>query len=242
MKLPNVQYDSPATFNAAQRRKLRFAPPVLAYSFRTLYALNRHEVRNAHHLNDTINEKGRALLAIWHETTGILLCHHRKRNFHSTASFSFDGEMAARTVSWFGAECVRGSSSQGGSNALAQLENALHCGVTAAGLTLDGPRGPRRVAKPGLAILAARTQTWIVPNACVASRNIRLRSWDRFLIPKPFGRIIVAFAEPIPPPADTSHEAVEETRAQIELSLRGLHQELEEAVQDVQDVKDEAPH
>lgn len=236
MKVPGVVYDSPQTFSVKQRRKLRYIPPMIALTYRSLYRMNRVEVRDAHYLEEPIDRDGRALIALWHESTGVLLCHHRRRNFHSTASFSFDGELAARTVSYFGAECVRGSSSQGGSLALDQLEEALHRGVRAAGLTMDGPRGPRRVAKPGLAILAARTQTCIVPNAVAATRCTRLRSWDRFLIPKPFGRIIVAFGPPIPPPADTSAEAIEETRTAAESALNTLHDKLEESVGDVQDV------
>lgn len=236
MKVPGVVYDSPNTYTAAQQRQLRLIPPALAFTFRTLYRLNRVDVRGATLFDETLSRHGRALIALWHETTGMLLCHHRNRNFHSTASFSFDGELAARTVSCFGAECVRGSSSRGGSIALDQLERALENGVAAAGLTMDGPRGPRRIAKPGLAILAARTQTWIVPNAAAATRNMRLKSWDRFLIPKPFGRIVIAFGEPIPPPPDSSPEAVEATRLVIQNSLNTLQRELEESVRDVQDV------
>ena len=99
--------------------------------------------------------------------------------------------------------------------------------VPAVGLTLDGPRGPRRVAKAGIAILAARTQTPLVPVAAALDRAWRLRSWDRFMIPKPFARVIYAFAEPIAPPAEDTPEAVEAVRLQVELALNALHDEIE---------------
>ena len=111
-------------------------------------------------------------------------------------------------------------------DALSALVEAANT-VPITGFTLDGPRGPRRVAKPGIAILAARTQLPIVPNAFVAERCWRLSSWDRHPIQKPFSRIICAYAPPVPPPPDDSPEAVESTRLEVETRLNGLHESLE---------------
>jgi len=132
-------------------------------------------------------------------------------------------------VHCFGAETVRGSSSNGGSEALREMEKVLGR-VAAIGITLDGPRGPRRVAKPGLAILAARTGTPIIPNAVSITRCWRTRSWDEFMIPKPFARCIYAFGTPIPPPATEHPDDIEITRAKIEHDLNALHAEVEQAV------------
>lgn len=227
MRVPGIQYDSPLQFTWKQRLVLATVPPMIAYTYRGLGATCRRRYVRTEIFEDMLAERGTALLALWHETTGILACYFRGRNFHSTASYSFDGELAARAVHCFGAETVRGSSSRGGSLALDQMEKVLGK-VPAVGLTLDGPRGPRRVAKPGIAILAARTQTPIVPVAAALDRAWRLRSWDRFMVPKPFARVVYAFAEPIAPPADDTPEAVEPVRAAVEASLNALHAEIEQ--------------
>jgi hypothetical protein len=105
---------------------------------------------------------------------------------------------------------------------------ALGVGINI-GFTLDGPRGPRRAAKSGVAILAARTQVPILPNAFAASAAWRLRSWDRFVVPKPFSRILCAYGPPIAPPADESAESIEAKRLEVEAALNTLQTELDEA-------------
>ena len=92
---------------------------------------------------------------------------------------------------------------------------------------MDGPVGPRRVAKPGIAILAARTGLPIIPHAFTARPVWRLNSWDKFPIPKPLAKIRSAYGLPIPPPPDDSPEAVEATRLQVETELNRLHEEIE---------------
>src|SRR5690606_29300440 len=159
-------------------------PPSIAWVYRSIAVTCRVRLQTPDHLEETLARDGRALLALWHETTGILLWYYRGRNFHSTASYSFDGELAARVVHQFGAECVRGSSCRGGKLALDEMQKVVGQ-VPCVGITLDGPRGSRRVSKPGIAVLAARTQTAIVPVAATATRAWRTRSWDRFWIPKP---------------------------------------------------------
>lgn len=229
MRIPGLVYDSPNKFTLKQRIILAIVPPLVAYLYRFLGATCRREVRGGHHFEDMLKARGTALLALWHESTGLLACLYVGRNFHSTASYSFDGELAARAVHAFGAETVRGSSSRGGSLALDQMEKALGH-VPAVGLTMDGPRGPRRVAKPGIAILAARTGAPIVPNAVAITRCWRTRSWDRFMIPKPFARIIYAYGEPIPAPPTEDPADVEVTRLAVERALNQLHAELEKEV------------
>lgn len=228
MRLPGIQYDSPLQFTRKQRLILAIVPPLIARIYKLLGATCLRRLVRPDIFEDMLEARGTALLALWHESTGILACYFVGRNFHSTASYSFDGELAARAVHCFGAETVRGSSSRGGSLALDQMEKVLGK-VPAVGLTLDGPRGPRRVAKAGIAILAARTQTPIVPVAAALDRAWRMRSWDRFMVPKPFARVVYAFAEPIAPPADDTPEAVEAVRLQVEQSLNALHDEIERA-------------
>lgn len=226
MKLPGLNYSSPVQFSRAQRLQLAVIPPVAASIAKLLYALNRHEVRNPQYLDDCLKSAGQVVIGIWHESSLMAAAHFHGHNFHVLTSFSFDGELAARLLACYKIESVRGSSSRGGAEGLIELQKALGV-VKVVGLTMDGPRGPHREAKPGLATLAARTGASLLPAAFAPSRCWRLRSWDRFPIPKPFGRIICAFGPPIPAPPDESREAIEAARVQLQDALNALHQDLE---------------
>ena len=233
MKHPALKYGSPYHFTPWQRIQLFFLPPIMAFGLKRLVRLCTFEIRGEEHFWRTYEDEGRVLCAIWHESLGLAGYHHQGIRGYTLTSYSFDGELAARTVSWFALGAVRGSSSRGGSDALEELEKALEL-VPEVGWTLDGPRGPRRVAKPGIAILAARAGISITLNAYAMSRCWRLNSWDRFPIPKPFGHIICAFAPPIPPPANESPEAIEATRRAVETALNTLHKEIEKELGDEQ--------
>ena len=220
MKIPGVDYTSLTAFSSKQRRALLVFPPVIACTLKVIVRTCRVETRGIPPREEVKAQPERLILAAWHETMGIGVCAHRDRGYHTLTSHSFDGELAARVVRHFDIWAVRGSSSVGGSRALADLDKVLE--YSTVGVTVDGPRGPRRVAKPGVAILAARTGTPIAPIAFAASRAWRLDSWDRFVIPKPFSRILCVRGDPIPPPPDTSAEAIEATRQRVERELNQL--------------------
>jgi lysophospholipid acyltransferase (LPLAT)-like uncharacterized protein len=215
-------YTSPRTFTLKQRAILRAAVPTAAGALKLLCASCRTECFQHENLEAVLHKHGHAIMAIWHESMGVAAWLYRGTGSHTLTSFSFDGEIAARVVRHFGLFAVRGSSSRGGSEALESLVRAVQA-VEMVGFTLDGPKGPRRKAKPGIAILAARTATPIVPHAIAVHPCWRLRSWDRLAVPKPFARIVSAYGPAIEPPADDSPEAVEATRARVEAELNGLH-------------------
>ena len=225
-EIPGLRYTSPYAFSARQRVALCIIPHVVAVGLKALVRTCRVEVRNAQHWDGLIRSHGRAIVAIWHESMGLAACHYRNTAFHTLTSYSYDGELAARVVRHFGLLALRGSSSKGGSEGLDDLAGALEQ-VQAVGFTLDGPRGPRRVAKAGIAVLAARTGVPIIPHAFVVHPAWRLRSWDRFALPKPFARIVSAFGPPVAAPDESTPEAVESTRSQIEGELNRLYAELE---------------
>ena len=233
MKLPELNYTTPVKFSRKQHLQLAVLPPLIVNLLKGLLLTCRHEVRNQHFLTDTVQEHGRAIIAIWHETATYALYNHVGSNYHAASSYSFDGELAARLTHGFNVECVRGSSSKGGAEVLRQLEIAIGL-VDCVGLTMDGPRGPRRHAQPGLAILSARTGVPVVPLAFSINRSWRLRTWDRMAIPKPFSRVIIDYAPPISPAESTERADVEEKRLEIETSLNNLHEALEAETGDVQ--------
>lgn len=225
-EIPGLCYASPYSFTPKQRLLLRVIPPVMSSTIRLLMSTCRVEVRGQHYWDHGIAVTGHMIIAIWHESMGIGIWFHRHAGFHTLTSLSYDGELAARIARRFGTLAIRGSSSRGGSEAVAGLTEALKH-VPAVGFTLDGPRGPRRVAKPGAAIVAARSGAPIIPHALIAQPAWRLPSWDRHPIPKPGARLIVAYGPCIMPPPDDSPESVEKTRLEAETALNQLHNTLE---------------
>jgi hypothetical protein len=136
------------------------------------------------------------IFAFWHRYQLMGLYEHRGRGVHALVSRSRDGEMIARALHRFGYRTVRGSSSRGGGAALAQLLDIVNAGDSVA-FTPDGPRGPFRSIQPGVLAVASRTGAPIVPMAWAGSRVKELKSWDKFLIPLPFGRYEMVFGEPL---------------------------------------------
>jgi lysophospholipid acyltransferase (LPLAT)-like uncharacterized protein len=233
MKLPGVEYKSPYRFTFKQRLILFIFPPVLAFLLKLLFRFAKLEVRNLDSFEVMLKNYNHGILAFWHESMGLAACYTKNRNYHTLTSYSYDGEMAARVVSWFGSEAVRGSSSKGGSVSLRELEKVIRL-VECVGITMDGPRGPRRIAKPGAAILSARTQTPIIPMAFAVSPNWRLNSWDRFPVPKLGAKIILQFGDVLLPPEQDTPEAVEALRVHAESALNEIHNTIEEEIGDEQ--------
>ena len=226
MRLPGITYDSNRQFSLAQRAQLFVLPPVFSGTIGLLLRTCRLDIRGVAHVDQVIAQHGHTLMAIWHESMHVACWANRGRNYHTLASHSFDGELAARVARRFGIEAVRGSSSKGGAEGLRQLQLAAQQ-VEWVGFTLDGPHGPRRVAKPGIGILAARTQLPVIPLAIVPLRSWRLPSWDHLPVPFPFSRIICAFGAPVAPPPTCSPDDVEETRLRVEQGLNRLHEQIE---------------
>jgi lysophospholipid acyltransferase (LPLAT)-like uncharacterized protein len=183
------------------------------------------EVRGKEHLDAVVEAHGRIIVAFWHETLGLAAWYFRNKGYTTLISQSYDGELATRLIRRFGFNIARGSSTRGGFEALGDLRKALRH-PPGLGFTVDGPKGPRREAKPGIVILSSLSHVPITVVACAARPAWRLHSWDRFVIPKPKGEIVVSFGEPIPPPADRTPEALEATRLQVEQSLNRLHADL----------------
>lgn len=135
--------------------------------------------------------------AFWHRCLLASAWRFRNRGVTILISRSFDGELIARTVERLGFIAIRGSSSRDGSAGLRNLHRAYLAGHYCA-ITADGPRGPAMVAKPGVAQLATLAGTTVSAFYVHPECAWQLRSWDRFLIPKPFSRVTVAWTAQVP--------------------------------------------
>jgi lysophospholipid acyltransferase (LPLAT)-like uncharacterized protein len=164
------------------------------------------------------------LVAMWHGGMLALmpLRHHRHRRIGVLVSPSDDGSLALQALARFGYRVVRGSLSRGGAEALRTMQHWLQEGGQLV-LTPDGPRGPRCTMNSGVAWLARSSGAPILPVSITVDRAWRLRSWDRFLIPKPFARVIVDYLEPVPVPATSADEALEPIGGAVRHALLQQH-------------------
>jgi lysophospholipid acyltransferase (LPLAT)-like uncharacterized protein len=142
-----------------------------------------------------LREKRPFVAVFWHGHMLPLLWHHRKQGIAVLISEHGDGEIIARIAQSLGYGLVRGSSSRGAERALLESIRKASSGVPVA-VTPDGPRGPAGTFAAGALLISHRSGAPVLPIAVSASRAWRLRSWDRFLIPKPFARVTIAYATP----------------------------------------------
>ena len=142
-----------------------------------------------------IKDGGPLLYAFWHGRMLPLVYSHRGRGITVLVTWNRDGEFIARVIERMGFYTIRGSSSRGGQEALRAMANSVRNGRPV-GVTPAGPRGPIHSVKPGIVRIAAATGAAIIPTAASAHPSRRLRSWDRFLIPRPFGRCSVVHGKP----------------------------------------------
>jgi lysophospholipid acyltransferase (LPLAT)-like uncharacterized protein len=160
-------------------------------------------------------------MAFWHGRILPATYYFRRRGIVVITSENFDGEWIAGIIERFGYGTARGSTSRGGRKALLQLTRDLAAGKPA-GFTLDGPRGPARVAQPGAVWLAKATGNPVLPFHLEASRAWTLNSWDRTQIPKPFATVAIAMGEPFQVAADAGDDALERARVMLEERLKAL--------------------
>ncbi|NLI76994.1 MAG: lysophospholipid acyltransferase family protein [Candidatus Riflebacteria bacterium] len=137
----------------------------------------------------------------WHGSQLAPTYAFRDRGIWIMTSLSRDGDIQTQSLNCLGYRTVRGSSSRGGSRALLEMVRRLRRGE-ATSMTLDGPRGPRHVAKPGAVLLAQRAGAVVLAVGARYGRAWQLHNWDRFEIPLPFSRVAVVTSEPFTLPPD----------------------------------------
>ena len=173
------------------------------------------------HFDSLVRSGRQPVMAFWHGRILPATYYFRRRGIVVITSENFDGEWIAGIIERFGYGTARGSTSRGGRKALLQLTRDLAAGKPA-GFTLDGPRGPARVAQPGAIWLAKATGHPVLPFHLEASRHWTLKSWDRTQIPKPFATVALAVGEPFTVPGDADDAAIEASRQLLEERLRAL--------------------
>lgn len=208
-------------YSFRERLTIRFVAAVFGFFIKTLGRTIRFEIEGQEHL-DAIREGNNApILTIWHENIFLSTYFLRGLRLVVITSQSLDGEYIARCVTKFGFGTVRGSSTRGGSDALVKMVRLARDGVRTA-FTIDGPRGPRRVAKPGACSLAMKSGGLIYPLSVEPEKFWTVKSWDRLKIPKPFSRAVAVFESPIAVVSDASADEFDARLAELQSKLDAI--------------------
>jgi len=191
--------------------------PIIAALGSTL----RWRAEGAEHLEAVARSGRQPIMAFWHGRILPATVYFRRRGIVVITSENFDGEWIAGIIERFGYGTARGSTSRGARKALLQLKRDMAAGKPAA-FTLDGPRGPARVAQPGAVWLAKITGNPVVPFHIEPSRHWTLKSWDRTQIPKPFATAAIAIGEPLDVSTDADAAGIEAAARMLEQRLQAL--------------------
>jgi len=184
----------------------------------------RWESNGDHYLQEARDRGKRVIFAFWHNRILASTWYWRNRGIVAMTSMNLDGEYIARVLRMFGYEAARGSSSRGGLRALIEMERCLAEDKDVA-FTVDGPRGPRHLVKPGAVLLAKRTGCPILCFHISTSRCLQMNSWDHFQIPAPFSRAVVLMAPLIWVPADADVEGLQGKQDEMQQVLDRLRME-----------------
>ena len=166
------------------------------------------------------------VLLVWHGKIFIVPYFFRKRNIMPLISPSEDGEIPARIMSEWGYKILRGS----GSHAVIKVWNEMKQELDNGGEVIiipDGPKGPNRVFKMGGIKLAHQTGSYLVPFSFSASRKKNLKSWDNFLMSRPFSKVVAIYGDPVTLDPHLEEEALESERQKMEGVLKDLDEKAE---------------
>jgi lysophospholipid acyltransferase (LPLAT)-like uncharacterized protein len=210
--------DSAQSFSFSQRLAIAIVPRLVALLLRALDRSLRYEVV-VEPGAEPATPPGQQVWCFWHRCLIPCACYfHGKFKTAVLISGSFDGELIARTIERLGFLTARGSSTRSGGSGLWALAKAVGRGHGAV-FTADGPRGPVYKVKPGAIKLAQVTGYSIGIFYAHPQKAWQLRSWDRFLIPKPFSRVAISFARDVEVPETGDLLVLEAKRLEVEEAL-----------------------
>lgn len=189
---------------------------VLAFYIRLVMLTNRKEFHIHPAAAALMRGEGNAIFAFWHGRMMLLPAINPPRKMHVLISEHRDGKLISQVIHHFGQDTIVGSTSKGGTEAVRNIVRLLKKGDNVS-ITPDGPRGPNQQATIGIATVAKLARKPVMPVTFSASKHKRLRSWDKFMVAKPFGRIVFCVGEPI-----MVEEADESARHAIETSMNNL--------------------
>jgi lysophospholipid acyltransferase (LPLAT)-like uncharacterized protein len=208
-------------YSARKRISIRLADLVFFLCIKILGLTTRFQVRGIGNLADIEAAGKLPIYSFWHDRILLGTYFFRDRGIVVMTSRSFDGEYIARFIQRFGYGAVRGSSSKGGARALVQMVKSMRGGHPMA-FTVDGPRGPRYVAKPGPIVLAKKSGNPILPFVIEPKRYWTVKSWDKMQIPMPFTPALTLIGKPIYVEPDADNDAIQAKLFELQTVLDEL--------------------
>ncbi len=227
---------SSRSMSFGRRLAYRVYEPLLRALIWSLNATYRYQPAiGQEHIDAIIRDGTVCAPCYWHQNH--LVCAPRirswiRRGFKACflVSSSVDGEVPERIARSWGAEVIRGSANVSGTLALRDQQAMIKRGYSIV-TTADGPRGPMHEFKPGVVLMARIAGTPIVPLGYAASRAWRLETWDGFIVPKPFARIVVGVGTPYSVPGDARLDDLEAHRQNVQAAVMSVSEECEKALQ-----------
>jgi lysophospholipid acyltransferase (LPLAT)-like uncharacterized protein len=208
----------------ASRSKRAQVALISALGYRLISAVGRTlrwRVDGQQHLDAVTADRRQPIMAFWHGRILPATLYFRDRGIIVITSENFDGEWIARIIERFGYGTARGSSSRGGLKAMLKLVRDMEGGRSTA-FTLDGPRGPARVAQPGAVWLARASGNPVLPFHIESASHWTANSWDHTQVPRPFTTVAVAIGEPLYIPREATADQLERSRQELESRLAEL--------------------
>ena len=203
----------------SRRVQIPFIAAVVYAVIRTLGPTLRYEVLGWQNAERVHGGGKRIIWAFWHRIILPIVWWHRNHGVVVMNTTAFDGQWTRKVIEWLGFGTAQGSSSRGGLRGLAVMARRLEEGADCA-FTIDGPRGPRYVAKPGPVMLARKTGCPVMVFHIGVDRGKTFtKTWDHFLLPMPFARAVILFAPPIYVPADANQQMLEAKHAEMQREL-----------------------
>lgn len=203
-------------------RRARWLGTAIYCVSRLVYATLRLQVESA----DRFHPPAGAIYVTWHGRTLIPAIYLRQRGYCALISLSRDGEIQNNFFRLLGFQTARGSTGRGGIRGALQMARRVKEGGVLV-MTPDGPRGPTHKVQLGVILMAQKSGAPIIPVAVSASRRWTMKSWDSYMLPKPFARAPLLTGEPILVPPDLNEAGRQRYAALVEVALNRLEREAE---------------
>jgi lysophospholipid acyltransferase (LPLAT)-like uncharacterized protein len=208
---------------------MNVALPLIIVMLKLLSLTYSYKVIGGENVAPYQDKKGTFIYAFWHCGLIAPVLYYRNQGVVSLVSLSKDGEIAARVARSFGFVIQRGSTFKGAARGLKELKDLLDGGHDVA-MNTDGPRGPAENVAGGVIYLAKLTGKPVVPFGSDWDRKIRLRSWDRFMIPLLFAKCVFKFGTPVYVSGDATGDEIEAARQAMIVELKKLNRECGEEI------------
>ncbi|MCC6351958.1 MAG: lysophospholipid acyltransferase family protein [Fimbriimonadaceae bacterium] len=172
-----------------------------------------------------VQEPGKGMiLCVWHALTLPSAQKHKHKGIWALFSLSKDGELQSKVFQGLGYRVIRGSTGRGGARALVECIRVLKQGDVMA-ITPDGPRGPDRKVQPGVLVMAQKSGAMLVPLAAAARPCWFAPSWDRYVIPFPFARVVIAYGKQIEIAEDSGEEGISRAHEALQSALESVEEQ-----------------